>query len=117
MTRAHADAGRDLGTYKALAERWSALGSHPKEANAIFEQLRSIGRDLRQTAEGREGIVALIGDQNRNVRLIAASESLNWDDSRGLAALEELEQGDELTAVSAKYTLKQYRRGTLYREA
>lgn len=106
----------DLARYRQLAEQWSALGSHPKRANEVFRELRLLGRKLAAAEEGREGVVALAEHTNGRVRLLAASQSLNWDDVRGVAVLEELEQQDALYAVSAKYTLKQYRAGTLQRD-
>jgi hypothetical protein len=52
-------------------------------------------------------------DPRLGVRLAAASHSLGWDSTHAVRVLEEIEKVPGLHAVTAKYTLKAFRQGTL----
>ena len=44
---------------------------------------------------------------------MAAAHSLRWGSAEGIDALEQLAGGSGLHALTAKYTLKEFRAGTL----
>jgi hypothetical protein len=79
----------------------------------LFDQLYAYYRELRESGMGRSAISSLLEDPEPAVRLISATHSLPWDSERATAVLEELEQQPGLHAVSAKWTLREYRRGRL----
>jgi hypothetical protein len=68
---------------------------------------------MRQSQEGREAITGLLSDPVVAVRLAAATDTLYWAPEAAEPVLEELEQEPSLHAVSAKWTLRSYRAGTL----
>lgn len=62
---------------------------------------------------GRQAITGLLEDPVTAVRLIAATDSLAWEGERAEAVLAEIEQESNLHAVSAEWTLRSHRAGTL----
>lgn len=106
-----------LAEYTIGAEGWDLLVfTESKSANAIFDRLRALARVLRDSPAGRAGLVGLAAHDQAGVRLLAASELLSWDAEAAVPVLEKLELQDTLHAVSAKYTLRSYRSGTLRRD-
>ena len=102
-----------LVAYRSHALAWDALGSDANKANPVFVQLHSIYKQLRTEPAGREGITTLMDDDNQAVRLSAAAHSLAWAREKAEKVLTAIESGPGLYAVSAKYTLKAFREGTL----
>jgi len=102
-----------LADYKATATAWDLAQGDAKAANGLFDRLYQLAGELKATEAGRRGITALIDDPSVGVRLIAASHSLRWAPDESIAALEQIEHGRGLHAVSAKYTLKAFREGGL----
>jgi hypothetical protein len=102
-----------LADYLATATAWDRAQGDPEEANRLFDRLHRLAGELKSTEDGRRGIAALIHDPSVGVRLIAASDSLAWAEAEAIDALEQIEVGRGLHAVSAKYTLMAFRGGRL----
>jgi hypothetical protein len=102
-----------LSDYEASAIAWDAAQVDAAKANPLFDHLHHLFKELRGVEAGRQGIAALIAHSNVGVRLTAASHSLEWAPNEAVLALEGIERGPGLHAVSAKYTLKAFRDGTL----
>lgn len=112
MTDANEDALLSEFTESAIA--WDSLvGADAKKANRIFDRLHALAKDLRHTAAGRAGLAGLTRHEVAGVRLLAATECLAWSPEVAVPTLEAIEGSAGLHAVSAKYTLKSYRAGTL----
>jgi hypothetical protein len=107
------DVAAMLADYQATAIAWDLAQGDAKAANQLFDRLYQLAGELRATEAGRQGITALIHDPRVGVRLIAASQSLRWAPAEAIVALEQIENGRGLHAVSAKYTLKSFQEGRL----
>jgi hypothetical protein len=100
--------------YRQGAETWDSLvATDAEKANPIFDRLHSLAKHLRETPAGRQGLERLTRHEQLGVRLLAATECLAWAAERAVPVLEDIEASAGLHAVSAKYTLKSYRSGTL----
>jgi hypothetical protein len=99
--------------YRALAVEWSKARDSPENANRLFRVHHALYKQFRESAAGREAITGLLDDPVTAVRILAATHSLAWEPSRAVRALEEIEQGEDLYAVDAKWTLRSYRNGKL----
>ena len=102
-----------LADYLAPALKWDSLQGDARMANAVFDRNQKSHLALRDSPEGRAGITALVTHENRGVRLTAASHALAWDPAKAVPALEALEASVGLHSVTAKYTLRSFRSGTL----
>jgi hypothetical protein len=101
-----------LARYLDLAEQWSLLGMQPQLANKIFDKLMALRRVLRETEDGREGLMQFLDHANAKVRSKAAGAGLDWDDPRAIEALQKLLGEPGVVSVSAEYRLKGYFDGT-----
>jgi hypothetical protein len=99
--------------YRSLAVDWDEARDDPSEANRLFDLLHALYKDVRTTASGQEAITSLLDDPITAVRLAAATHSLGWEPKRSEQVLEEIEQESNLHAMTAKWTLRSYRSGTL----
>lgn len=99
--------------YRALVVSWDEARDDPKQANRIFDAVHALYKELRESETGRQAITSLLDDPLTAVRLSAATHSLGWEQERSEAVLEQVEQEDNLHAVSAKWTLRSYRNGKL----
>lgn len=81
--------------------------------NKAADQVHRSYKRLRETEEGRAGIVALMSDPDPHVRLVAAAHSLFWDEETARAVLEALRDGDGPGSFEAKHTLLAFEKGTL----
>jgi hypothetical protein len=86
-------------------------GGNPRRWNRLVNRAQSIHLLLRATAEGRAGIVGLIGDDVPTVRQWSAGNALAWDEPLARAELERQAEGDGLAAMEAKMTLRQFDAG------
>lgn len=103
-----------LSEFAESAVAWDLLVGHDaKKANRIFDRLHALAKQLRQTPAGRTGLIGLTRHEVPGVRLLAATECLAWSPDVAVPTLEAIEGSVGLHAVSAKYTLKAYRAGTL----
>jgi hypothetical protein len=110
------DTAQALEDYHATAVAWDAAQRDADRANPLFDRLRDLFRELRESESGRQGIAALMHDPIIGVRLIAASDSLGWAEGEATEVLTLIENGSGLHAVTAKYTLKAFRDGHLDRD-
>jgi Domain of unknown function (DUF2019) len=107
------ETGALLEAYRVTALAWDGAQRDAKRANPLFDQLHELFKQLRTEESGREGILAMTGDPNVGVRLMAAGHSLGWAPTEAVRVLESIAAGTGLHAVTAKYTLKAFREGTL----
>ena len=102
-----------LDDYSKTAVAWDAAQRDAARANPLFDRLQALQKQLRVEPDGRAGIEALMAHPSAGVRLTAAAHSLQWSPAEAARVLEALQAGPGLHAVTAKYTLKAYRDGTL----
>ena len=102
-----------IDLYRSTAIAWDLMQADAKKAKPLFDRLQVIFKQLRPEPSGRDGIAALMDDPTTGVRLIAASHSLAWAPDEAVKVLEAIESEPGLHAVTAKYTLKAFREGTL----
>ena len=85
----------------------------PKMANKATAAARECCKELTLTEQGRQGLIALMSDENPHVRSAAASRSLAWEPDRARKVLEEVRDSDGPGAFGAKWTLIEYGKGRL----
>jgi hypothetical protein len=88
-------------------------GGSPQAWNRLMDRAQSLHLVLRQTPEGRSGITALVAHENATVRGAAAAYALFWDEPVARAELERQMKDPGMRSVEAKYTLREFDRGTL----
>jgi hypothetical protein len=89
------------------------LDGSPKAWNRLMDRAQSLQLKLREAPEGRAGITALVGSEVPTVRLHAAAYALFWDEPIARAELERQMNDPGLASIDAKYTLREFDRGTL----
>lgn len=99
--------------YREAVLAWERAQGQPRQANRLFDQLQQLFKEMRQSEEGRAVITSLVNDAVPVVRLSAASHSLSWRPELAEPVLEELSQEPGLHSVSAAWTLRSHRAGTL----
>ena len=99
------DTAQALEDYHVTAVAWDAAQRDADRANPLFDHLRDLFRQLRDSEPGRQGIAALMNDPNVGVRLIAASDSLGWAEAEATEVLTLIENRPGLHAVTAKIRL------------
>jgi hypothetical protein len=105
-----------IAAYRSTAIAWDGVQGDAKRANPLFKRLHAIYKQLRDQPLGRQAISELMDDDSvsTGVRLTAASHSLGWEPERAVRVLEAIEsEGPGLYRVTAKYTLKSFREGSL----
>ena len=100
-----------LANYRDAAIGTAALDS--TQNNMCVDRLHSCYKILRETDDGRAGIISLISDENPHVRGWAAAHSLEWAPQIAKLALEDLRDSDGPASFSAKWTLKEFSKGRL----
>jgi hypothetical protein len=85
-----------------------------RQANSAMLRNHKCYLQLRESVEGRQAIMALMDDAEPEVRLVAATHSLFWDEARARHAIEQL-CGDQigLLALHAVMTLHMYNQGRI----
>ncbi|KZE42995.1 DUF2019 domain-containing protein [Microbacterium sp. T32] len=78
----------------------------------LTDQLQLIDLELRETPEGRQGLLSLLDDRSSRVRLRAAVAVLAFSPEVAVSTLESLASGGDTTAWEAGLILRQVRRGT-----
>lgn len=79
----------------------------------MFDHVHELYRELRTSTDGRAALAGLMRHRVEGVRLLAATHSLAYYPEEALSTLEELQDGPGLYAVSAEYTIRSFRSGTL----
>jgi hypothetical protein len=90
-----------------------AGSSDPKRNKKGVDKLHACYKKLRETEQGRAGIIGLITNENPHVRGWAAAHSLQWAPEIARSALESLRDSDGPSSFAAEWTLKSFDRGTL----
>lgn len=109
-----ADVAALRAEYRRLAVEWDEARDDPAQANRLFDGLHALSKDIRGSADGQAAILSLLDDPVTAVRLAAATHALAFSERRAVEALEDIErENNGLHAVSAKWTLRSYRAGTL----
>jgi hypothetical protein len=99
--------------YREAVVAWDKAQAEPDRANLLFDRLHDRSKQMRQSAEGRTAMTGLLDDPVAAVRLSAATDALTWAPEVAEPVLEALERETSLHAVSAKWTLRSHRAGTL----
>jgi hypothetical protein len=99
--------------YRALVIEWDEAQTTPPQANALFDRLHALAKEMRRSDEGRFAIQGLLDDPVAAVRLCAATDTLGWAPELAEPVLASLEDEPSLHAVSAKWTLRSHRAGRL----
>ncbi len=106
-----------VGEYRrAAAAQWVAIArGQRKIAYKNSDMVVKIYSELRKRGElAQKELLPLLTDSEPGVRAWAASHALEFAPEKGEPVLRELEQAPRgLTAVTAKYALKQWREGNL----
>lgn len=96
--------------------RYGAEGtsySDPKLANRSHDAMHASYKRLRDTAEGRAGIMSLMSDTSPHVRVWAAAHSLQWNMPVARRVLETLRDSGGPCSFTAGITLEEFDRGKL----
>jgi hypothetical protein len=88
-------------------------GGNPRQWNRLVNRVQTLQLALRETAEGRAGITAFVGDEVATVRQWSASLALAWDEPVARAELEREATGSGLGAMEAKIILREFDTGRL----
>ncbi|GGU14262.1 DUF2019 domain-containing protein [Lentzea flava] len=107
------DVERLAAEYLQNTLEWDEASDNARKANVFFDRIHALYKQLRETEAGRAAIASLMNHPQRAVQLTAAGHSLAWCEAEAVAVLEEIEKDPGLLAISAKYTLKAHREGTL----
>ncbi len=78
-----------LVRYREAAERSATPDEN--EASRWAYEAHTLFKTLRETAEGRSGVSALMSDPHTQVRRWAATHSLRWDREKARAVLASLD--------------------------
>ncbi len=79
-----------LAKYREAAERTG--GPEPEIVSQAAHEAHELYKQLRESAEGRAGLTALMLDPHPQVRRWAATHSLSWKREAARAVLAELTQ-------------------------
>lgn len=88
-------------------------GGRPGSWNRLVDKAQRLHLALRTSAEGREGITALMSHNCDTARGWAATWALFWDEPLARAELERQGAQASLTALSARTTLSEFDAGRL----
>ncbi len=100
-----------IAEYRDAADKTS--NTNPTLANAQHHRMHACYKRLKETAEGRDGIAALMEDTSPHVRCWAAAHSLAWARDRACRALMQIRDSKGPCSFDAEITLEQYNKGTL----
>lgn len=98
--------------YREAAYR-SADTSNPGEQNKWADKVHALYRQLAPTAAGRAAIIQLMGDTDPHVAGWAAAHSLQWVPDRARKVLEAIRDSGGRGSLAAKWTLREFDKGTL----
>ena len=101
-----------LARYRAAAS--GTTDENSEQQNDSADRVHAYYKSLRETLEGREGIIGLMSDPTPQVRLWAASHSLAWSPDCARRVLEALRDSAEFpTSFTAEMTLAEFDKGAL----
>src|SRR5437867_3005391 len=76
---------------------------NPEIANKWHDKGHRYYKQLRETEEGKAGIIALMSDLDPHVRCGAAAHSLAWSEAKARAVLEEIRDSNGACSLDAKW--------------
>lgn len=83
--------------YEQGAMEWDALvDADARRANLVFDRLHLLAKEIRESADGRAALVALMAHESTGVRLLAATECLAWDPASAQPVLVAIEDAGGL---------------------
>jgi hypothetical protein len=104
---------RILAEYRQAAVVTDDLADTEKQ-NQAAHRIHACYKALRETEEGRAGIIALMSDPSPHVRAWAAAHSLQWMPDAAQEVLEALRDENVFPySFDAEMTLEEYRKGRL----
>lgn len=102
-----------LAQYRQAADVTDELADSRKQ-NQAAHRIHACYKALRETEEGKEGIIALMSDPNPHIRVWAAAHSLQWVPETAQAVLQALCNENVFPySLDAQMTLEEYRTGRL----
>jgi hypothetical protein len=102
-----------LSSYRAAADQSDDLTDLNQQREAANE-VHYYYKKLRDTAEGRAGILKMMEDPSPHVRVWAAAHSLQWAPERARCVLELLRDENVFPySFDAEMTLEEYAKGRL----
>jgi hypothetical protein len=115
------DDDADIELYQAILLRMAAQADpngvvdRPAPWNKLVDQLQRVQLKIRESERGRAAISGLLDHESPTVRCWAAGHAVFWDEAQARAVLAALSANPDvgLTAVSAKYTLREFDAGRL----
>ncbi len=84
-----------------------------RNANVWAEELRLCFKELQSMPEGRVAISNMMSSSNIHVKCWAAAHSLMWSPDAARRVLEGIQMSDGPCSFDAKWTLREYDRGSL----
>ncbi len=87
----------------------SVEGDHTR-ANVSYDELIKCFKELRKSGKAAE-LLGLLNHSDPNVRLWAATHSLELDGQKAVAVLRELATADHFSSFSAQIILDQWEKG------
>ena len=95
--------------YRDTVVEWAQTpNSRAKAANQLFARYQALGEELSASAEGRTAIERLLDDDVPEVRMVAATRALGWDERRARPVLEAIRDSDHPHAMTADFTLRKH---------
>ena len=104
------DRALDLYTSSAKAHGDASLEGDHKRANVSYDQLIKCFKELRKSGKS-DKLLGLFNHSDPNVRLWAATHSLELDEQKAVAMLRELATADNFSSFSAQMILDQWEKG------
>ena len=102
-----------LVQYRKAADRTDDL-SDTANQNQAADQIHECYKRLRETDDGKAGIISLMSDPSAHVRAWAAAHSLQWVPDQARGVLESLCEDNVFPySFDAKMTLEEFENGRL----
>jgi hypothetical protein len=102
----------DLAEYESTCRRWCSQDNSPQR-NATFVANQTLFKSIRSSEAGQSLIRRLAVDAEDCVAGHAATHSLWFDETFGMAILARIAQANSEAGLSAKWTLRELSRGAL----
>jgi hypothetical protein len=95
--------------YRDTIVEWAQTpNSRAKAANRLFDRHQALGEELSASAGGRAAIERLLEDDVPEVRMVAATRALRWDERRARPVLEAIRDSDHAHSMTAEFTLRKH---------
>ena len=95
--------------YRDTIAEWAQIpNSRAKAANRLFDRYRALGDELSASPEGQVAIERMLDDDVVEVRMVAATRVLAWDEARARPVLEAIRDSDHPHSMTADITLRKH---------